>query len=97
MYKIKLLIEKHLVKKLKDSSTAKTTSKFYGKAIDDHLNYLIELLDWSTRFRLKNLKAECVEHMSVRFDKSQLEKNANFKAVDESLRLELFGRSIDLL
>ena len=95
MIKLKRLIEKHLIKKL-DQSSGK---KLYGKpAMVSHLEFLMDLIEWSTTYGLNNLRDKTIDHMANKFDKKFLDTNAYYmNRMDGDTKLLLLNKKLELM
>lgn len=93
---LKKSVENIFIKNLQADTKSKT-KKFYGNKINEQLEYAINLINLSTRYRLNKLLAECVNYISEKFDKSQLEKSTEFKTLDLNIKLDVLNKKIDTL
>lgn len=71
--------------------------KLYGKAIENQLNHLVDLIFLSVKFRLYKLKSEAMSVIAKKFNRSQLDKNENFPLLDQSIRFEVYAIKLSLL
>lgn len=90
---LKNLIEKYLIQKVKDLSK----SKLYGKEIELQIEFLIDLLNMSLTFNLIKLVASCSDCLANKFSKNQLESNRKFNEIQDSIKLNIYSKIIDLL
>ncbi len=94
MRKMQLLIEKQLIKKLNNQKKV----KLYGKSIEMHLNYYLNMIYLSDRYRLQGLKKECIDYVSLTFEKKLiLNKSGLLLDYDNSVLIEILSKQIDLL
>lgn len=97
MRKIQLTIEKYLIKKIYPSNSTKKI-KLYGKAIENHLDYCLNLIYLANRYRLSSLKKECIDYISSNFEKKLIIANPTYQTlIEDEHKIELLSRQIDHL
>lgn len=74
-----------------------STSRLYGKTINDQLDYLVNLLNLSVIYRLSKLKAECINYISKKFDQNQIDKNIEFNKLETEIKLVVFKTKTTML
>ena len=90
---LKISLEKHLIKNIQKLST----SRLYGKTINDQLDYLVNLLNLSVIYRLSKLKTECINYISKKFDQNQIDKNIEFNKLETEIKLAVFKTKTTML
>lgn len=80
MRNIQLQIERYLIKKIQPNVAKKT--KLYGKAIENRLEFCLNLIYLASRYRLANLKKESIEYISGNFDKKLIVNNPEYALID---------------
>jgi len=96
MRKMQLLIEKQLVKKLMNQKKV----KLYGKSIEMHLSNYLTLIFLSDRYRLQTLRKECIDYVSLTFEKKLIMSKFSLGLDDcsaQSVLIEILSKQVDLL